>query len=135
MLAGRYFAGNDRAASEVEPMCSVRWRGHDSLSFENAFTLDPNTYGDTVNDVIPVVAADWLAGLLENEDNRNMGDIPLSRNAEVRACLHVTFTAIETGSRKMSLAFTVEAGDVFGLTLRGLEALQESEEKRTCVLV
>lgn len=93
MSAGCDDAGNLIHGSEYEPMRAVRWQGHGS-GFESASTLVSDTYGDTIDDVVSVVAVSLESALLEEDDDWNLGEISLSRNDDVHASLRGDFTAI-----------------------------------------
>lgn len=128
MLARRDAAGNAIHGSDVKPMHALHWRGHGSLGSKSASTVVRDTYGDTVDDVLPIVAGSSVSSFVEDDDDWSLGDTPLSRNAGVRTSLFVDFAAIQTRCRELSFAVPDKAGDVFGLELRGLDASQESGE-------
>lgn len=73
MLARHDAAGNAIPASEVEPMRTVRWREHGFYGFETAPTLASDTYGDTVDEPVPVVAGISVACLVEDDYDWNLG--------------------------------------------------------------
>lgn len=62
-----------------------------------------------------------------------LGNIPLSRHADVHASLQVDFTAIKTRYPDFRHAVPGRAGNVFGVALRDLDALLESRETRTWI--
>lgn len=88
------------------------------------FFLDE--YGDTIDNVVPVVAGNSVSGLIENDDKLNSGDIPLSKNADVRTSHSNDFTAIQMRGPELSLAVPDRAYDVFRLALQGFDALLQS---------
>lgn len=95
-----------------------------------------DTYGDTVDNIVRVVYGSSVSGPLEEDEDWNLGYISLSKNADVRASLPVDFTAIKTLCSDFTLAVPEKACNVLGLALRGLDALQETEEatKRVAAL-
>lgn len=89
-------AGNDIYDREVKPIRAVRWRGHGSLGLECASTLVRNGHGDTVENMVTVVARISVSGLLEDGNDWKLGDFLLSMNVVVRVSLYLDFTAIQT---------------------------------------
>lgn len=75
--------------SEVESLHGVHGHGQGSPGFENASTLVPHTYGYTFNDASVEVVGTSVSSLVEDSDDGNLGEIPFSRNADVRRSLHV----------------------------------------------
>lgn len=92
-----------------------------------------DTYVSTVDNVVPVVACSSVYSLVEDDDNWKSGDISLSRNADVRACLRVDLTAIQTRFHVLRFAVPDKGGELFGLALGGLDVLQKLGEARTWV--
>lgn len=77
----------------------VCWRGHGFLGFESASALVPDTYGDTFAFTGTAVAGTSRSGLVDDDDDWNLGDIPLLENADLHGSLHVDFTALQTQGR------------------------------------
>lgn len=77
-------------------MHALRLWDHGYLDFESDPNLAYDTYGDTVNDVVPIVTGSSVSGLFENDDDWNLGHVLLSRTADVRSIIHSNFTAIYT---------------------------------------
>lgn len=128
-----YAAGKAIPESEVEFIRAVRWHRHVTLCLESVSTLFCEMYLGPVNEVVPVVASSALFGLVKDEDDWNLGNLPLSMNSDVRAILRVYFTAIQTQCHERSLAVPNKARDVFGLAVQGRDALDESREARMLV--
>lgn len=82
-----------------------------------------DTYCDTVNDVVSVVAGSSMPSLVEEDDHWILSDILLSRNADIRASLHMDFNVTQTRCCKCNIAIDDKASAVLGLALRGLHAL------------
>lgn len=114
-------------------MRALHWRGHGYLGSRSASTSLLDTNGDTVENDVPGVTGSSVSGLIEDDDDWNLGGILLSRNTDVLASLRVDFRAIQTQCLKLSLAALDKAGDLFGLALRGLDALHKPKEARTRV--
>lgn len=74
----------------------MHWPSHGSCDFESASILVSDTYGDTVYDAAPVIAGDSVSGLVEDHDDWNLDDSPLSRIASLWTSLCVHSTAIQT---------------------------------------
>lgn len=89
-------ASNAILGSAVEPICAVPWQGNYSLSSKSAPASYRDAYGHTVNNVAPVVVESSLCGLVKDEDDWNLGDISLARNADECANLQVDFIAMQT---------------------------------------
>lgn len=119
MSAWHDSVANSVPRSKVKSLHDIRRRGYGSFGSESASTLVCHTYGDTVVDAAPGVGSSAPSGLADDDDDWNLSDIPLSRNATVRTSLHVDFTAIQTLCPNLSPAVPYKTGDVFGLTLRG----------------
>lgn len=82
-------------------------------------------YGDVVGDVFRDAAGCFVSGRVEDDDELNLGSILLSRNDDVRTSLLVDFMAIWIQSRQLSFVDPERVGNVFGMALWGLDALQE----------
>lgn len=95
-------------------MRAVRWKDHGSLHFEGTSTLVCNAYGDTFEDVVQVIAGSSVSGFVEEGDDWNLGDVLLSRSADVCASFRVNFTVIQMQCGEFSLAVPDEAKSVFG---------------------
>lgn len=68
-----------------------------------------------------------ILSLVVDADDRDLGEIPLSRNADVCMSLRVDFAAVQMRCPKLKLTVFNEVGDAFGLMLHGLHALHKSE--------
>lgn len=55
-----------------------------------------HAYGETAADAVLVIPDRSVSLLVEEDDERDLGNIPLSLNANVRTNLCVDFTAIQT---------------------------------------
>lgn len=64
------------------------------LGFKSASTLDRDVYGDTIDDVITVLSGSSIASTVEEYQDWNWGNIPLSRNTAVRSSLHDNSTTV-----------------------------------------
>lgn len=73
-----------------------------------------DVYGDTFDDVALVAAGSGVSGLIEDDDDWNLGEISLSRNANVRASLDVEFRTIQTQCHKLNHAVPDKDADGFG---------------------
>lgn len=93
-----------------------------------------DAYGDSFDDVAPATAGSGVSSFVEDDDDRKLGDILLSRNADLFASLCVEFTAIHTGSCEFSFAVPYKAKDVFALVLQCLDALKESREANVRIM-
>lgn len=51
-----------------------------------------DTYGDTVADIATAVAGSSVSGLLKDDDDWNLGDTRLYKNADERTILLADFT-------------------------------------------
>lgn len=91
-----------------------------SFGFGSASTLVRDSYGYTVYAAAPVAACSSVFGLVEVDDDWNLGNIPLSRNADVCRSLRVNVTAIQKRCQNLSLTVPDKARDVLGLALRAL---------------
>lgn len=80
--------------------------------------------GYVVDYVVPVSAGTGVSGLVADDDYLNSRDILLSTIAGVHFSLRVNFMAIQTRRFELNLAIPDRTGDVFGLTLGCLEAMQ-----------
>lgn len=58
---------------------------------------------DTVDDVALVTAGSGVSCLVEEDDDWNLVDIPLSRGAMVSASLYVDFMGIQMRFREMNI--------------------------------
>lgn len=66
-----------------------------------------------------------MAGVVEDDDEWDLGpDVPLSKDADVRASLRVDFAVIQVRCRELGIRVHDKAGNVFGLPLQSLKALQ-----------
>lgn len=104
-------------------MRAVCWQGHGSLGFESDFTLVCDTNGDTFGNSVPVVSGSSVSCFVEVHDDWNLGAIPLSRNADVRASLHVVFTPTHMRCREPCLTVPDKTSNMFRLVLQSLDAL------------
>lgn len=93
---------------------AVRWWGQGSLGFGSASNLFSDAYGNTVDDVVLVVAGSSESGFVEEEDDWNLGNIPMLRKDYVRWNLRVEFTAVKPRYRELRRAVPDKASDVFG---------------------
>lgn len=66
-----------------------------------------------------------MLDLVEDEDDWELGEIPMSTDADVCASLPVDLTGIEMRCRELSLAFSDKAENVLSLAFSGLCVLQE----------
>lgn len=95
--------------------------------------MDRDAYSNTIDDIVWVVTASLVVGLVEVNPDWNLGDIPLWSNSGVHTNFHVKFTAIHTQCHELSLPVPDNASNMFGLAKGGLDATQESGEARTQV--
>lgn len=120
MSGRRASSGNVIPGSEVELLRAVRWHGPGSPGFESASNLVRDTYGNTVDDVALDVAGSSVSGLVDDNEDWNVGEIQLSKNADARASLLVDFMAIQTRCRDLSHAVPNKPVNVFLLALQVL---------------
>lgn len=70
-------------------MRAVCWQDHCSLGFEKAPILVLDTYGNSADDFVPFVADSLVSGIFEEDKDWNLGNVPLSKNADVHESLPV----------------------------------------------
>lgn len=87
--------GDVLPCSAAEPMRVVRWQGFGSLGFKGGSIIVGDGCDDNVDNVAQVTAGTEVSGVVEDEEDWNVGDISLSRNAEVSMSVHVEFQAIQ----------------------------------------
>lgn len=115
-------AGNSIPASDVEHTRVMSWRDCDSLDFIGAYIMVLDAYGGTIDDAALFADDSGVSGLADDDHDCNLGNNPLSRNADVRASLRVDFMAIQTRCRELNLTVPYKVGNVFGLALQALDA-------------
>lgn len=76
MSAKRNSTVNAITRSEVEPLPTVRWHAMAPFFFANACTSVRETYGNSVDVAVPVVAASSVSGLVKDYEDCNFGNIP-----------------------------------------------------------
>lgn len=81
--------------NEVEPTPVARLQGRGSLGFEGASIMVCEAYDDAADDVAAAAADFGVCSLVEDANDWNLRDIPLSRDASVRTELHVDFTHVQ----------------------------------------
>lgn len=74
-------AGNAIFGSEVEIMWVACWPAHGSLGLYGVSITVCDAYGDIGDDIAPDPAGSDVSCLVEYDDKWNLGDIPLSGNA------------------------------------------------------
>lgn len=126
MLARGDAADNTIPESEVEPMGFRVGGTIVSLSIEGASIMVSDVHEDTVDDVVPFAARRAVSCLVEYDKDLSFGDILLSRNANVRTSLFVSFTTTHTQWIEFNLAVPNKDGAFFRMAPRGLDAFQES---------
>lgn len=89
-----------------------------------------DAYRYTVNDVAPVFPDSGVSGLVEDDNNWDLGNFPRSRSAHVRMSVRADLAAIQTRCGKLSLAVPDKAVNIFGLALQVIGALQDSGDAR-----
>lgn len=124
---------NSTPLSEVDPTPFVRWLGRGSPGFESASIVTGHAYGDNVDSVSLVYADSGAFSLVDNDDDWNLGDMPLSRNASVHTSHCVDISIIHTRCHELNLAVFDKAGDLGWLAFQGPDALQTPGEARTRV--
>lgn len=83
-----------------------------------------------VDDFALVTDDSGVLGVVEDDEDWNLGDVPLSRYADVRPSLRLDFTVIQAPYSELNLAVSDKAGDAFGVALHDLDALQDCGEAR-----
>lgn len=78
---------------------------------------------DAVGKVLLVDPENGRAGVVEDNNVWDLMDIILSKDANVRASLSIDFVAIPVWYSSFSTQVPNNAGNVFELSLKGLEAL------------
>lgn len=117
--------------SDLEQVRVVHWRACSHIRFSNADIMVCEAYADAVCEVQQVEAGSGTAGVVEDDKDWDLGDIPLSKDADLHASLLVDYAVIQSRCRELSIKVPGNAWDVFGLALQGLQALQAVEETRT----
>lgn len=87
-------------------------------------------YGNTVNEAAQLTTGSGVSSLVEDFDDWNLGDIPVSRNADVRANLRVNFKAIQRQRCEVGIAVSDKTCICVWAALQCLDTLQESEKAR-----
>lgn len=72
------------------------WQARGSLSSQGSLVMAHNAYGDTMDDVAPVEDDRAVSGLVEDNGDWNLGEIPISRREKVCTSLRADFTIIQT---------------------------------------
>lgn len=104
MLATGDAAGYAIPRSVLEAWRTGRWRSHGYPGFKLASNMVLDVYCDTFEDVVQVVAAGLVFGLVDDYKDWALGNIPLSSNGDVCSSLRVPFTTSQTHCRELSLA-------------------------------
>lgn len=84
-------AENTITGSDVEAMPAGPCQSPGSLVLERASTFVRGSYGNTVDDVVLIIACSLASDVVEDEEEWNLGDIQLLRNADLGASLRVDF--------------------------------------------
>lgn len=77
-------------------MRALRLQGHGSISFQGTSNSVCDAHGGMIDNVVPPGDGSSVLPTGEEDDEWNLGDIPLLRKADVFAGLHVHFSAIQT---------------------------------------
>lgn len=106
--AKRDSVGSAVPGSAVEPMNLAGRRGYGSLGVESTSTLLRGRNGDTFDDVSSITPDISVSGLVEQDDDWNLDEIWLSKNADVPESLHVDFTVIQPRCHDFNLAAPIK---------------------------
>lgn len=64
---------------DVELFCVVHWRGSLHIRFSDADVMVREVYGDVVGEDAPVESESYIAGVVEDDDEWDLGDITFSK--------------------------------------------------------
>lgn len=87
-------------------------------------------YGNIADKVPLAKAGSGMASVVDDDDDWDLGDIPFSKNADVRASICVDFAATQSWCRKFHIHVPAKAGAVFSLALQGLGELHAAHETK-----
>lgn len=84
-----------------------------------------DAFNNVVGAAAQVIAGKGVSGLVEEDECWDLKDTQLWRNEEVRTSFSIDFTGFQTQFCKFDLTSPDKAGNVLGLMLQNLYALQE----------